>query len=207
MMEFYAAYWTHHDLMDFTEPCCVTPPSTPPAGPADPYAGKPVDFWPAVRASPVRDSLVSTPGLTEPNPGRRRVLHRQISLKLGEEPPAGAGRAAVRPLRGGWSKKSSGSRPSSSTTRSRSRRWPAPPTATPSPSASELFITGREYANGFSSSTTPKTRPPASRPRLPTRTPATREAMFYDADFIRALGTACPPTGGCGIRLIGSSCH
>jgi hypothetical protein len=26
MMEFYAAYWNHHDLMDFTEPCCATRP-------------------------------------------------------------------------------------------------------------------------------------------------------------------------------------
>jgi lysyl-tRNA synthetase class 2 len=25
MMEFYAAYWNHHDLMDFTEACCATP--------------------------------------------------------------------------------------------------------------------------------------------------------------------------------------
>jgi lysyl-tRNA synthetase class 2 len=31
MMEFYAAYWTHHDLMDFTEPCCATPRARPPA--------------------------------------------------------------------------------------------------------------------------------------------------------------------------------
>jgi lysyl-tRNA synthetase class 2 len=33
MMEFYAAYWNHHDLMDFTEPCCATPRTRPPAPP------------------------------------------------------------------------------------------------------------------------------------------------------------------------------
>jgi lysyl-tRNA synthetase class 2 len=42
MMEFYAAWWNHHDLMDFTEPCCAMRRARPPARPVSPTpAGSP----------------------------------------------------------------------------------------------------------------------------------------------------------------------
>jgi lysyl-tRNA synthetase class 2 len=50
MMEFYAAYWNHHDLMDFTEqPCCATRRARPPARPRSPT---PASRWTWTSPSP-----------------------------------------------------------------------------------------------------------------------------------------------------------
>ena len=55
----------------------------------------------------------------------------------------------------------------------------------------ELFMTGREIANGFSELNDPRTRPSASVRRSKPRTPATRKPC-YDADYIRALEYGMP---------------
>jgi hypothetical protein len=65
----------------------------------------------------------------------------------------------------------------------------------------EFFIGGRELANGFSELNDPRTRRSASAPRSSARTAGDEEAMYYDADYVRALEYGMPPTGGLGVGV------
>ncbi|MGE4341018.1 MAG: lysine--tRNA ligase, partial [Pigmentiphaga sp.] len=65
----------------------------------------------------------------------------------------------------------------------------------------ELFITGREIANGFSELNDPEDQSERFLRQVAAKDAGDEEAMYYDADYIRALEYGMPPTGGCGIGL------
>ena len=65
----------------------------------------------------------------------------------------------------------------------------------------ELFIYGRETANGFSELNDPEDQARRFQAQADAKSHGDDEAMYYDADFIRALEYGLPPTAGCGVGI------
>jgi lysyl-tRNA synthetase class 2 len=65
----------------------------------------------------------------------------------------------------------------------------------------ELFITGREIANGFSELNDPEDQAARFVAQVEAKEAGDAEAMHYDADYIRALEYGLPPTAGEGIGV------
>ncbi len=65
----------------------------------------------------------------------------------------------------------------------------------------ELFITGREICNGFSELNDPEDQAARFQAQVAAKDAGDEEAMFYDADYIKALEYGLPPTAGEGIGI------
>jgi lysyl-tRNA synthetase class 2 len=65
----------------------------------------------------------------------------------------------------------------------------------------ELFISRREIANGFSELNDPEDQAARFKAQVDARDAGDEEAMFYDADYVRALEYGLPPTAGEGIGI------
>ncbi|MBL8225947.1 MAG: lysine--tRNA ligase [Chromatiales bacterium] len=65
----------------------------------------------------------------------------------------------------------------------------------------ELYIAGRELANGFSELNDPEDQAERFRAQVAEKQSGDEEAMFYDADYIMALEYGLPPTAGLGIGV------
>ena len=65
----------------------------------------------------------------------------------------------------------------------------------------EFFVAGREIANGFSELNDPDDQAERFREQVAAQDGGDKEAMPYDADYIRALEHGMPPTAGEGIGI------
>jgi lysyl-tRNA synthetase class 2 len=202
MMEFYAAYWNHHDLMDFTEAVLRHAARAATGSASLTYAGKPVHLDEPFARLSVRESLVVHAGLSQSEADDAALLRARLKSH-GEEAPAhwglpelqfGLFEAVVE-----------------------EKLWQPtfiidyPVEVSPLARASdtnpaiterfELFITGREYANGFSELNDAEDQAARFQAQVANKDAGDEEAMYFDADFVRALEYGMPPTGGCGIGI------
>jgi lysyl-tRNA synthetase class 2 len=202
MMEFYAAYWNHHDLMDYTEQvlrhaaCGATGSATLH------YAGKVVDLEPPFTRLTVRDSLVRHAGLSAEEAIDANVLRARLKAE-GEEAPShwtlpelqfGLFEAVVESQL--WSPTFIIDYPVEVSPLARASD--SDPAIT---ERFELFMTGREVANGFSELNDAEDQAARFQAQAANKDAGDEEAMYYDADYIRALEIGMPPTGGCGIGI------
>ncbi len=65
----------------------------------------------------------------------------------------------------------------------------------------ELFIDGKEIANGFSELNDPEDQAERFREQAKRKDAGDHEAMYYDADYIRAMEYGLPPTAGAGLGI------
>jgi lysyl-tRNA synthetase class 2 len=202
MMEFYAAYWNHHDLMDFTEQVLRHAAIAATGSAALSYAGKEVHLDKPFARLTVRDSLVEHCGLAIAQTEDTALLRQRI-LAAGEKATA---HWTLAELQFGLFE-----------AEVEAKLWQPtfiidyPVEVSPLARASdtnpaiterfELFITGREYANGFSELNDAEDQAARFQAQVANKDAGDEEAMFYDADFIRALEYGMPPTGGCGIGI------
>jgi lysyl-tRNA synthetase, class II len=65
----------------------------------------------------------------------------------------------------------------------------------------EFFLAGREIANGFSELNDPQDQAARFRAQAARKDRGDEEAMFYDADYVRALEYGMPPAAGLGVGI------
>ncbi|RZT95227.1 lysine--tRNA ligase [Rivibacter subsaxonicus] len=202
MMEFYAAYWDHRDIMDYTEAIIRHAARKATGSALVSYAGKQVDLESPFKRVSMRDSLVEYAGLAPAEADSAEALRAKL-LALGEEVPAHWGLAQ---LQFGLFE-----------AQVEDKLWQPtfiidyPADVSPLARASdtdpalterfELFATGREIANGFSELNDPEDQAARFLAQVANKDAGDEEAMYFDADYIRALEHGMPPTGGCGIGI------
>jgi lysyl-tRNA synthetase, class II len=212
MMEFYAAYWNHHDLMDFTEQVLRHAARQATGSATLSYAGQAVDFeGPFARLS-VRESLVVHAGLTAAEADDAQCLRDRLTS---ERVAARLDAKQAEPVPAHWTLAELQFGLFEAVVEA--RLWQPtfiidyPVEVSPLARASdsnpavterfELFCTGREIANGFSELNDPEDQAARFQAQAANKEAGDEEAMYFDADFIRALEYGMPPAGGCGIGI------
>ena len=202
MMEFYQAYATYTDLMDLTESMLRSLATALTGGSSITYQGDMYDFGPAFRRLSIEQAITMANKL---NPAKLREVDYLRSVfdnrKLSYMPAWGAGKlqlalfehtveadlkqptfvidypAEVSPL---------------------SRRKDSDPFLV---DRFEFYVGGRELANGFSELNDPEDQAERFHAQVAEKDAGDLEAMFYDADYVRALEYGMPPTAGEGIGI------
>ncbi|MDI1237672.1 MAG: lysine--tRNA ligase [Polaromonas sp.] len=205
MMEFYAAWWNYEDLMSFTEDLIRHVATRVTGGTQLSYQGKPVDLGQPFERLTIREAILK---------------HTDAGAHVDD---AAWLLAALKKL-GKFSAKDrldARSLPSLQVTYFEElveeKLWQPtfimehPTEISPLARANdarpevterfELYITGREFGNGFSELNDAEDQAARFLAQSDAKDGGDEEAMHYDADYVRALEYGMPPSGGCGIGI------
>ena len=205
MMEFYATYWNYQDLMDFTEQLVRDAALKATGSLQLSYGGKPVDLAPAFERLTIVQAIAK---YTDAGGGVKDEKWLRAALrKLGKnEEKDQLSRRSLPSLQVMYFEETV-----------EHHLWQPtficehPVEISPLARASdqnpavterfELYVTGREFGNGFSELNDAQDQADRFHAQVQAKDSGDDEAMFYDHDFVRALEYGMPPTGGCGIGI------
>ncbi|MEI6717721.1 MAG: lysine--tRNA ligase, partial [Betaproteobacteria bacterium] len=205
MMEFYAAYWNYQDLMTFTEALIRDAAEKAVGTLMLTYDGKPVDLSQPFERLTIREAILKHTEAGD-NVNNANWLSNQLK-KLGfKEEKDKLSTRSLASLQVMYFEETV-----------EDKLWQPtficehPVEISPLARASdthpdvterfELYITGREFGNGFSELNDAETQAARFHAQVAAKDSGDDEAMFYDHDFVRALEYGMPPTGGCGIGI------
>ena len=202
MLEFYQSYATYEDLIFMTEELFCSMVKRLHGGLRLTYGGKEIDFTPPWRRIRLKDSLIEIgnldPAIIE-DPKKAEEVARSLGLELKK------GTSHGRVLGDLFEEKveSNLHQPTFIThypteISPLSRRNELDPTVV---DRFELFITGREIANGFSELNDPIDQRTRFLQQIKEKFEETDLVLRLDEDFLRALEFGMPPTAGEGIGI------
>lgn len=205
MMEFYAAYWNYRDLMDFTESLIRDAAQKAVGTLALTYQGKPVDLAAPFQRLTIREAIVKYTEAGEQVDSREWLIAALQKLGLSE----GKNKLAARTLASLqvlyfeetvedklWQPTFIMEHPTEISPLARANDDRPEVTE-----RFELYITGREFGNGFSELNDAEDQAARFNAQVAAKDSGDDEAMYFDHDFVRALEYGMPPTGGCGIGI------
>ena len=205
MMEFYAAYWNYQDLMDFTEQLIRDAAQKAVGTLQLSYGGKPVDLSQTFERLTIVQAIAR---YTDAGDGAHDEQWLRAALrKLGKsEDKDQLSRRSLPSLQVMyfeetvehhlWQPTFICEHPVEISPLARASD--TNPTVT---ERFELYITGREFGNGFSELNDAEDQAARFHAQVEAKDGGDDEAMFYDHDFVRALEYGMPPTGGCGVGI------
>ncbi|MBK6613259.1 lysine--tRNA ligase [Ottowia sp.] len=205
MMEFYAAYWNYQDLMDFTEQLLRDTAQRAAGTLQLSYQGKPVDLSQPFQRLTIREAIAAHTDIGAGVDDAARLTARLKKLGLSEDKDRLSQRslASLQVMyfeeeveQHLWQPTFIMEHPTEISPLARAND--ARPEVT---ERFELYITGREMANGFSELNDAEDQAARFQSQVSAKDAGDDEAMFYDADFVRALEYGMPPTGGCGVGI------
>jgi lysyl-tRNA synthetase class 2 len=203
MMEFYEAYRDHRYLMEFTEDLLRTVARNVLGTLQLPYGSHVVDLaQPFARLTIVEAIRRYHPHFSAADLADRAVLEREVR-KAGVEPKPSAVLGELQLLLFEETTEQLLIQPTfivdyPAVVSPLARRNDANPEVT---DRFELYITGREMANGFSELNDPEDQAGRFEEQARAKAAGDEEAMYYDADYVRALEYGLPPTAGEGIGI------
>jgi lysyl-tRNA synthetase class 2 len=203
MMEFYEAYSEYRRLMDFTEGLLRHSAREALASEVFTYQGRTLDFArPFARLTIIEAIRQFHPGFSVAQLGDAAWLRQKLTaMKVETGAAAGVGALQLKLFEETaeaelWDPTFIIDYPAEVSPLAR-RSDSNPEVA----ERFELFIAGREIANGFSELNDPEDQAARFLEQAKAKEAGDEEAMYYDADYVRALEYGLPPTAGCGIGI------
>jgi lysyl-tRNA synthetase class 2 len=205
MMEFYAAYWNYRDLMNYTEQL-IRDAAMKAVGTLElTYGGKPVDLAKPFERLTIVEAIVKYTDAGENVANRDWLINalKKLGMKEDKDKLSSRSLASLQVLYFEevvedklWNPTFIMEHPTeiSPLARANDER----PEVT---ERFELYITGREFGNGFSELNDAEDQAARFNAQVAAKDSGDDEAMYFDHDFVRALEYGMPPTGGCGIGI------
>ena len=205
MMEFYAAYWNYRDLMDFTE-ALVRDAALKATGTLQlTYGGRAVDLAQPFQRLTIREAIYQHTEAGAHVDDAAWLISALKKLGMTDEKD----RLSTRTLASLqvlyfeeevedklWQPTFIMEHPTEISPLARANDLRPEVTE-----RFELYITGREFGNGFSELNDAEDQAARFHAQVAAKDAGDDEAMFFDHDFVRALEYGMPPTGGCGIGI------